>query len=98
MSGAFSVFGAAQNRGDAPSPDPLPARGDKEKQRGADRALLRHCEEPTGPREARPDDRLRDEAIQTCRSVEQSGLLRFARNDDEGMSPHSRGRICPSDA
>src|SRR5439155_14592169 len=23
----------------------------------------RHCEEPTGPREARPDDRLRDEAI-----------------------------------
>jgi hypothetical protein len=27
----------------------------------------RHCEELTGPREvARPDDRLRDEAIQNC--------------------------------
>jgi hypothetical protein len=26
---------------------------------------IRHCEEPTGPREARPDDKLRDEAIQT---------------------------------
>jgi hypothetical protein len=25
--------------------------------------LVRHCEESTGPREARPDDRLRDEAI-----------------------------------
>src|SRR6185312_14635370 len=25
----------------------------------------RHCEEPTGPRNARPDDRLRDEAIQS---------------------------------
>jgi hypothetical protein len=25
--------------------------------------FLRHCEEPTGPRKARPDDRLRDEAI-----------------------------------
>jgi hypothetical protein len=25
----------------------------------------RHCEEPTGRREAPPDDRLRDEAIQT---------------------------------
>src|SRR6185437_10703292 len=35
----------------------------------------RHCEEPTGPREARPDDRLRDEAIQTWRP--RSGLLRL---------------------
>ena len=25
--------------------------------------LSRHCEEPTGPRERAPDDRLRDEAI-----------------------------------
>jgi len=25
---------------------------------------LRHCEEPTGPAEGRPEDRLRDEAIQ----------------------------------
>jgi hypothetical protein len=25
--------------------------------------IFRHCEEPTGPRKARPDDRLRDEAI-----------------------------------
>jgi hypothetical protein len=24
----------------------------------------RHCEEPTGPAEGRPEDRLRDEAIQ----------------------------------
>src|ERR1700738_3270659 len=28
-------------------------------------SLFRHCEEPTGPRKARPDDKLRDEAIQT---------------------------------
>jgi hypothetical protein len=28
-------------------------------------AFVRHCEEPTGPREARPDNRLRDQAIQT---------------------------------
>ena len=40
---------------------------------------IRHCEEPTGPREARPDDRLRDEAIQS--RARGSGLLRFARND-----------------
>jgi hypothetical protein len=39
----------------------------------------RHCEEPTGPREvARPDDRLRDEAIQGGGT----GLLRYARNDE----------------
>jgi hypothetical protein len=36
-----------------------------------------HCEEPTGPaRSGRPDDSLRDEAIQVAWR-----LLRFARND-----------------
>ena len=45
-----------------------------------------HCEEPTGPCEARPDDRLRDEAIQS--HGKDSGLLRFARND--GMETHLR--------
>ena len=47
----------------------------------------RHCEEPTGPaRSGRPDDRLRDEAIQELRSTrERTGLLRFARND--GSAP-----------
>src|SRR6185437_14079413 len=33
-------------------------------------ADARHCEEPTGPREARPDDRLRDEAIHASASDE----------------------------
>src|SRR3981081_3060090 len=27
---------------------------------------FRHCEEPTGPAFGRPDDKLRDEAIQAC--------------------------------
>ena len=41
-----------------------------------------HGEEPpTGPREARPDDRLRDDAFRTSPRRD-SGLLRFARNDD----------------
>jgi hypothetical protein len=44
----------------------------------------RHCEEPTGPALlGRPDDRLRDEAIQTKSATAVSGLLRFARNDEE---------------
>src|SRR5258708_30274827 len=30
------------------------------------RRRLRHCEEPTGPAFGRPDDELRDEAIQSC--------------------------------
>jgi hypothetical protein len=41
----------------------------------------RHCEEPTGPRVARPDDRLRDEAIQTFLRVEI--LDCFACNDEK---------------
>ncbi len=44
------------------------------------------CEEPTGPaRSGRPDDKLRDEAIQFCRSVLASLLDCFAcaRNDRE---------------
>jgi hypothetical protein len=44
-------------------------------------AALRHCEEPTGPsRSGRPDDRLSDEAIQKYGG--NTGLLRFARNDE----------------
>jgi len=38
---------------------------------------MRHCEEPTGPAFGRPDDKLRDEAIQSDR-VRCSGLLRGA--------------------
>jgi hypothetical protein len=34
----------------------------------SNRPLWRHCEEPTGPREARPDDRLREEAIHIATS------------------------------
>jgi hypothetical protein len=30
------------------------------------RSSFRHCEEPTGPAFGRPDDKLRDEAIQSC--------------------------------
>src|SRR5215472_7101170 len=51
---------------------------------------IRHCEGPTGPREARPDDRLRDEAIQ---SLLGPGLLRFARNDDLPRRPSLHGRL-----
>ena len=39
-------------------------------------ALTIHCEEPTGPRERAPDDRLRDEAIHPLLLV--YGLLRGA--------------------
>jgi hypothetical protein len=45
-----------------------------------DREFLRHCE-PTGRREAPPDDRL-SEAIQLA-AQRKDGLLRSARNDDE---------------
>src|SRR5467141_406378 len=48
---------------------------------------LRHCE-PPGRREAPPDDRLR-EAIQG--REEDSGLLRFARNDGLTPSPWTNG-------
>jgi hypothetical protein len=41
----------------------------------------RHCEEPTGPAFGRPDDKLRDEAIQLSSGCQKAGLLRFARND-----------------
>jgi hypothetical protein len=54
--------------------------------------LTRHCEEPTGPaRSGRPDDRLRDEAIQLGGSNLiaptgiLSGLLRFACNDGSAI-------------
>jgi hypothetical protein len=41
-------------------------------------ALPSHCEEPTGPaRSGGPDDKLREEAIQSRRAC--PGLLRFAR-------------------
>jgi hypothetical protein len=46
----------------------------------ASACLPRHCE-PTGPREAWPDDRLR-EAIQS--HAHHPGLVRFARNDEVG--------------
>jgi hypothetical protein len=36
----------------------------------------RHCEQPTGPTFGRPDDKLRDEAIQP--SLKNPGLLRGA--------------------
>ncbi len=48
--------------------------------------IYRHCEERTGPaRVGRPDDKLRDEAIQFCRNVLASLLDCFAcaRNDRE---------------
>jgi hypothetical protein len=37
----------------------------------------RHCEEPTGPAFGGPDDKLRDEAIQSC-FARRDGLLRGA--------------------
>jgi len=50
---------------------------------------FRHCEEPTGlARSGRPDDKLRNEAIQNPRR--QTGLLRFARNDDSASPPATR--------
>src|SRR6267143_1775889 len=54
----------------------------------------RHCE-PTGRREAPPDDRLR-EAIH--RATMKNGLLRFARNDVAPIAdttPRSRGAMRP---
>jgi hypothetical protein len=46
-------------------------------QRPENGSLFRHCEEPTGPaRSGRPDDRLRDEAIQSL-VAQKTGLLRF---------------------
>ncbi len=49
--------------------------------------LFRHCEEPTGPaRSGRPDDRLRDEAIQSL-VAQKTGLLHFACNDESGNAP-----------
>jgi hypothetical protein len=41
----------------------------------------RHCEESTGMAYGHPEDRLRDEAIQTTGAWD-SGLLRSARNDE----------------
>jgi hypothetical protein len=46
-------------------------------------ADVRHCEEPTGPREARPDDRLRDEAIQTV-PEDAFWIASLRSNDDAG--------------
>src|SRR5437667_745603 len=57
----------------------------------------RHCEEPTGPRKARPDDRLRDEAIHSF-PVRRGGLLRFARNDGERVVHHAASALSPSQA
>src|SRR4029077_8158892 len=70
--------------------------------------LSRHCEEPTGPaRSGRPDDRLRDEAIQKGLAEpgflpkqpnRRTGLLRFARNDDLAKTKGRRSadrRNCP---
>src|SRR6516162_3187222 len=49
--------------------------------------VLRHCEEPTGPAQSgRPDDRLRDEAIQSGTS--ELDCFADARNDEQ---KHSRG-------
>src|SRR5882724_10376038 len=57
-----------------------------------DQSASRHCE-PTGRRKAPPDDRLR-EAIQG--GVNDSGLLRFARNDDQIPFTASYIRTCPA--
>jgi hypothetical protein len=64
------------------------------------RVLSRHCEEPTGPaRSGRPDDKLRDEAIQrgtVCslrcptKRNRPTGLLRFARNDQRKKEAERR--------
>jgi hypothetical protein len=40
----------------------------------AAQAIVRHCEEPTGPAFSRPDDKLRDEAIDSGKP--KRGLLR----------------------
>jgi hypothetical protein len=46
----------------------------------------RHCEQPTGPaRSGRPDDRLHDEAIRLRHLG--TGLLGYARNDEQKQSP-----------
>ena len=53
-------------------------RGDTEVMHGGAEArtkMWRHCEEPSGPAEGRPKDRLRDEAAQNA------GSLRSARDD-----------------
>jgi hypothetical protein len=36
----------------------------------SDVLFFRHCEEPTGPAFGRPDDKLRDEAIQFCLTMD----------------------------
>ena len=46
---------------------------------------MRHCEEPTGPAFGRPDDKLRDEAIQCfawlAMTIQQERIM---RQSDEG--------------
>jgi hypothetical protein len=58
---------------------------------GADDRVSRHCEEPTGPaRSGRPDDRLRDEAIQLPGT--ELDCFAIARND-EPFSQRIRARV-----
>jgi hypothetical protein len=68
-------------------------------------SMARHCEEPTDPREARPDDRLRDEAIHaqsdrtpwvaSAHSPSKTGAnaLMGPRNDGGGGGENSPARF-----
>jgi hypothetical protein len=54
----------------------------------------RHCEEPTGPaRSGRPDDKLRDEAIQFLDALDCFALLAMTKNKGSGTQrivlPHA---------
>ena len=101
-----SSFGARESfKGVGPPPYPPPFRG-RDFSRTRHRILAARCapevcrvmaRNPTGPaRSGRPDDKLRDEAIQSDNI--RTGLLRLARNNErtkEAERRQAHGPACP---